>query len=343
MAVGTAGTTVDGGVIVSEDILSSKEDDKPFIAYHLHVSYGDARWMVIKRYTSFLNLYKSLPVESSREPVQFPPKKFLGNMNANFIEKRKNGLNKFLSQVMSRRTVLKSDLLLAFLETPEEIRDLINYGYKVVFFGASRSGKTSMINRYLKGTFSAEIDPTVGASFSRKTLELQNSTIELGVWDTAGQERYNSMAPMYYRRSRAIVIVFDVAKDAVTLNQSFDVVAKFWMNRVKEGTKDPLNKPNDNVCLFLVGNKIDLVQPPDPSSSSPPSDSRRERVVSREAAVQFATENGATYMETSSKTGENIDELFKAIASAIMNKEETEKKQPNHKQQQQQQHPGSST
>ena len=29
-------------------------------------------------------------------------------------------------------------------------------------------------------------------------------------WDTAGQERYNNLAPMYYRNSEGIIIVFDL-------------------------------------------------------------------------------------------------------------------------------------
>lgn len=50
--------------------------------------------------------------------------------------------------------------------------------------------------------------------------------------------------------------------------------------------------------MLLVGNKVDLIKN-DPSA----------RQVSHEEAVQWAQENGIEYLETSAKSGQNVEEV----------------------------------
>ena len=65
------------------------------------------------------------------------------------------------------------------------------------------------------------------------------------VWDTAGQERFRAMAPMYYRKANAAILVFDVTK-----RSSFDDM-KSWVEELQRnsdghlvicilGTREPL-------------------------------------------------------------------------------------------------------
>merc|ERR1711948_153296 len=90
-------------------------------------------------------------------------------------------------------------------------------------------------------------------------------------------------APMYYRGAAAAVVVYDI-----TSKESFDA-AKSWVVELQ----------STDTLIALAGNKSDL-------------DSTR--VVDRETARAYAESMGILYMETSAKSGQNVNELFHDIA-----------------------------
>merc|ERR1740121_650090 len=92
-----------------------------------------------------------------------------------------------------------------------------------------------------------------------------------------------SLAPMYYRGAAAAVIVYDI-----TSKESFDA-AKSWVVEL-QGT---------DTLIALAGNKSDL---------------DANRVIERDAARAYAESMGILYMETSAKSGQNVNELFHEIA-----------------------------
>ena len=81
----------------------------------------------------------------------------------------------------------------------------------------------------------------------------------------------------------------------MTVRKSFDKIPEWieFKSRHERGPK----------ILFIVGTKLDR---------------RNERKVSKEEAEEFARQQGAIYVEVSSKTGENFDELKEKMASAIL-------------------------
>lgn len=56
------------------------------------------------------------------------------------------------------------------------------------------------------------------------------------------------------------------------------------------------------MIVFLVGNKVD---------------EKDNRKISYQECSEFAKQNNLSYIETSAKTGENINELFNQIAKQI--------------------------
>jgi small GTP-binding protein len=62
----------------------------------------------------------------------------------------------------------------------------------------------------VKDEFSDLQESTVGAVFLPHALELSDAIIKFDIWDTAGQERFRSLAPMYYKGSKAAVVVYDI-------------------------------------------------------------------------------------------------------------------------------------
>ena len=153
--------------------------------------------------------------------------------------------------------------------------------YKTVVLGDSSVGKSSIGMRFTSNKFNSFEEPTIGASFITRALELEGNKFSFEIWDTAGQERYRSLAPMYYRNAVFAIVVYDI-----TSYESYDN-AKVWINEVmiKEFTH----------VIILVGNKIDL---------------NSERKVSEEEAEKYTKENNILFIETSAKSGENIEKVF---------------------------------
>lgn len=110
------------------------------------------------------------------------------------------------------------------------------------------------------------------------------------IWDTAGQEKYRSLAPMYYRGARCAIVAYDITKAV-----SFDCLQS-WVDELRR------NGPED-ILVALVGNKCDL---------------QDRRAVEQHTAEATAEEIGAVYYETSAATGKNVEEVFAALARAVM-------------------------
>mmetsp|Transcript_140113 Transcript_140113/g.390604 ORF Transcript_140113/g.390604 Transcript_140113/m.390604 type:complete len:206 (+) Transcript_140113:61-678(+) len=169
------------------------------------------------------------------------------------------------------------------------------FHFKLVVLGDTCVGKSSLCARFAKGEFNECQEPSIGAAFMTQKVHLGKCIVAFEIWDTAGQERYRSLAPSYYRGAGAAVVVFDI-----TSRGSFDA-AKGWVEEL-HGT---------DTLIALAGNKSDL-------SAS--------RTVDREVAWAYADSMGIIYMETSAKSGQNVNEFFHEIASWLPKKSRSEDK-----------------
>mmetsp|Transcript_2223 Transcript_2223/g.3841 ORF Transcript_2223/g.3841 Transcript_2223/m.3841 type:complete len:203 (-) Transcript_2223:68-676(-) len=160
------------------------------------------------------------------------------------------------------------------------------FHFKLVLLGDASVGKSCLVVRFAKGEFYEYQEPTIGAAFMTQTVALRDVVVKFEIWDTAGQERYKSLAPMYYRGAAAAVIVYDI-----TSKVSFDA-AKSWVVELQ----------STDTLIALAGNKSDL---------------DAEREVDRETAQAYADEMGILFMETSAKSGQNVNEIFHAIAERL--------------------------
>jgi len=118
--------------------------------------------------------------------------------------------------------------------------------FKIIIIGDSGVGKTNILSRYIKNSFSFDTRSTVGVEFGAKKLELNGIKVKGQIWDTAGQERYRSITNTYYKGAKGALVVYDISK-----RDSFDNVNK-WVNELR------MNGERD-VIIVLVGNKSDLV------------------------------------------------------------------------------------
>ncbi|KAG7764322.1 hypothetical protein KL931_004844 [Ogataea haglerorum] len=153
--------------------------------------------------------------------------------------------------------------------------------------GESAVGKSSIVHRFVKDSFTDSRESTIGAAFLTQTIQIDtNTTVKFEIWDTAGQERYRSLASMYYRNAQAALVVFDITQE-LSLDK-----AKYWIKELQK-------QANSDIVIALVGNKLDLEE---------------ERKISKDEAQAFANELGLMYAEVSAKTGENVKDCFRDIA-----------------------------
>lgn len=161
--------------------------------------------------------------------------------------------------------------------------------YKIVILGDQYVGKTSILNKYKYENSDDKYTPTIGIDFITKNVYLEEKTIRLIMWDTAGSERFKSLIPTYIKNANAIILTYDI-----TNKQSFYSLDK-WLIDISD-------KVPTNAYIIIAGNKLDM---------------ENKRQVPLDEIKKFAEERKLKFIETSAKTGHNINELFLTITSSL--------------------------
>ncbi|MFX0069992.1 MAG: Rab family GTPase [Candidatus Hermodarchaeota archaeon] len=166
--------------------------------------------------------------------------------------------------------------------------------FKVCIFGDGGVGKTTLVNRYLTGVFHDSYRITIGADFFVKRIKIDGKKISLQIWDFAGESRFKFILPSYIVGSSGCIFMFDVTRYSSIKNLSD------WMDVFKKGAK---NEPG-KIPLIMVGGKIDL---------------EYKRVIQSDHAKEIAENNDfLDYIECSSKTGENVEQIFLTITKLML-------------------------
>eukprot|EP00826_Nyctotherus_ovalis_P008762 TRINITY_DN12277_c0_g1_i6.p1 TRINITY_DN12277_c0_g1~~TRINITY_DN12277_c0_g1_i6.p1 ORF type:complete len:191 (-),score=49.07 TRINITY_DN12277_c0_g1_i6:109-681(-) len=164
--------------------------------------------------------------------------------------------------------------------------------------GNSGVGKSCLLMRYVENAFTDNYFNTIGVDFKIKPLIFGKSRIRLQIWDTAGQERFRTLTSSYYKGTHGIIVVYDIAQ-----SNSFKNV-KGWMGEIQKFA-------NEDVLVMIMGNKADLQQ---------------KREVSYEEGLALAKEYNVPFMETSAKSGLNVNDGFMSMAKTIYDKQQSRDK-----------------
>ncbi|MFX1601099.1 MAG: Rab family GTPase [Promethearchaeota archaeon] len=162
--------------------------------------------------------------------------------------------------------------------------------YKICIFGDKSVGKTSLVDRYVTNKFHENIQATLGATILIKDLELENGKITLQVWDFGGQKRFKFLISSYARGATGGIFMFDITnyESLLALND--------WLPE--------FGKTVRYVPLIIVGGKKDLEE---------------QRVCKKDDVLDIMKSyNFHRYIECSSKTGENVELVFKVLLSKIL-------------------------
>ena len=120
---------------------------------------------------------------------------------------------------------------------------------KVVVLGASGSGKTGLLHRYVQNIFNPSSDESIVPSFLSKVTQLDDRRVKLNIWEVGGPPRYGSLIKLYLRDTDCCVLVYDVKSRG-----SFET-AEMWIEELERfATTDSVALPP----LVAVGSKVDL-------------------------------------------------------------------------------------
>lgn len=164
---------------------------------------------------------------------------------------------------------------------------------KILLCGEGNVGKTSLIHRYVKGTFEGTYKATIGVDLFQKLIKIDEEEVSLQIWDLAGQSVFQKIRPRFFAKANGALFAFDL-----TMPSSFQNL-NTWISDLRES--------EGLVPTILLGNKMDLLD---------------MKAVSDEEITAFVENKSEVkgYFETSAKTGYNVNNAFHKLVEIIYEK-----------------------
>ena len=175
------------------------------------------------------------------------------------------------------------------------------YVFKIVLIGDGAVGKSTLRKRFMGKTFDATYIMTVGADFAAKIMEVDGETVKFVIWDLAGQPHFREVRASFYKGARGALVVYDIAR-----RKTYENVLS-WVNEFLK------NVERRDVAVVLVGNKVDL------RGEGGSMISEEEGLRLRDA-IEEKFGIPVSFIETSAKTGENVEEAFCTLARELLKK-----------------------
>ena len=161
---------------------------------------------------------------------------------------------------------------------------------KICMIGDFSVGKTSLVARFVRQTFSEKYLTTVGVKIDTKLVKLADERdVKLVLWDIAGNDALTTATSSYLRGSAGFFLVIDGTRrptwnSALTLREAV------------------IKQLGDKPFVMLL-NKADL----------------EEQWEIDQPLIDEKAQQGWTLFKTSAKTGMNVEEAFSELATQMLN------------------------
>jgi len=161
------------------------------------------------------------------------------------------------------------------------------YIIKLCLLGDGAVGKTSLVRRYVFDVFDDKYLMSFGTKVSKKKVSIGEADIDFMIWDILGQKTHESLHAAYYRGAAGALAVCDFTRLDTLKN------LKSWLGSFRSVVGD--------MPVLILGNKSDL-----------------DKAYSVSELEQFANEVGCRVLETSAKTGLNVEKAFVEIGTLVL-------------------------
>lgn len=158
---------------------------------------------------------------------------------------------------------------------------------KVCLLGAARVGKTSLAQRYIYSCFSEDYLSTIGVKLHKKSLCIDETSLDIVLWDVQGEDRYDKVLVSFLKGMSGYILVVDSTQPTTV------PIARNLKSRVQENF--------GNLPYVLAYSKCDLPENPQTRSDC------------------AELEQGATcVVQTSALNGSGVDQAFYEMARSIL-------------------------
>ena len=190
----------------------------------------------------------------------------------------------------------------------EKRANSIKYGgeCKICILGQSSVGKSLFYKKLIDDGENYLDKPTTAAGDnSVKYIKVENyGRVTTAIWDTAGQESYATVTGQIIKKSDGILLMYSIDD-----RPSFDMIKDFWIRIIEKYCKN-------NVRIFLIGNKNDLVQKGVERDTN--------LYVTEEEGKALAESNQWLFGESSAKLNTNVNSSVQKLIENVLNERNNE-------------------
>jgi small GTP-binding protein len=165
---------------------------------------------------------------------------------------------------------------------------------KIILIGDFSTGKTSLIRRFVDNQFSDSYLSTIGVKISRKKIPLDHEVIQGLIWDIEGGTEKKPVNKTYLTGAHGCIIVSDTTREETIAH-----IASYI---------ELVKSVSPNAPFVLALNKCDCIN-----------ETERETLYQK-VSQQYCSDTTDIYL-TSAKSGEGVEEMFKALARKMVGKE----------------------
>jgi len=162
--------------------------------------------------------------------------------------------------------------------------------HKICLLGSFAVGKTSLVQRFIKGIFSEKYLTTLGVKIDKKSILINDIEMEFIIWDLAGEDEFITVRESYLRGTSGYFLVVDGMRPE-TLKTALLLF-------------ETMQKQNKLLPFVLLINKSDI----------------KSQWTIDMKQIDKLQASGWQVVETSAKNNEGVTESFQLLAAALFKK-----------------------